>query len=190
MGTTGADHGRTAAPARAETEGRVPSVVGIARSRCCSRVGGAGGIRTLVRRVRGARATTVPAFEACRYLGPGCPRRHVFPVVQSSFRPSTGLSRSSTTASVAGLRRSDPACHHWSRCEFTRLLAGARRRERTQSRCWRLCFFAPFNEPEQLGSHDAAHGPHVETSQPLVKGAHRWRTAGSTRSMLPAAAPP
>ena len=94
--------------------------------------------------------------------GGGPPPPGLFPGVSGLSRRQWSVPTVST-ASVAGLRWTGPACRYRSRC-FSRP---------ERSGCEKLTvvavlLVAPFCESEQLGSHSAAPGPNVETDQPRV----------------------
>ena len=149
---------------------------------CC----GAGGNRTLVRRAVPTALRPFPRSRryGCRTAGSEGPRG----LTAGSFPDVSGLSRRqrslppSSTASVAGLQWTGPVCHCWSRCLSDYLVD--RRRERSRHR---RSFGAPFNESEQLGSHESAPGLNVETDQPRVVTMSRIAPVARGRARLPAA---
>ena len=142
-----------------------------ARSRRTSPFGltpgsGAGGNRTLVRRVVTTRATTIPGSRpyGCRTAG-----SVELALTAGSFPDVSGLSRR---------QRSLPAVLHCFCCRAAvdrprvPLLVAVTLYRLTRSGCESELAIggslgAPFKESEQLRSHDAAPGPNVETDQPL-----------------------
>jgi hypothetical protein len=134
--------------------------------------GGAGGNRTPVRRVDDDRATTIPVdYGVSAAVPPGRlasrgGRRRVFPRGQRSFTRSAVF----------------PAVNHRFCCQAavvrprvplqaaTALVSPDDQAARAYcSLVSAVVLVAPFKESEQLRSHDAPSGLHVETDQPLVK---------------------
>ena len=102
-----------------------------------------------------ARDTTIPDFETDAVSLAGRLANRYRVALEPSFRPVTGLPRRqwsfppSSSASVAGLRTTDPVRHFWSRCLFTFLKDQAARANCSLA----ILVCAPFSESEQLGSH-------------------------------------